>query len=36
MAQVIIENCWARSGQEAGEKWAKTFTNFDRGTLFSF
>jgi hypothetical protein len=32
-ARVTIENFWARSGQEAGEKRARTFTNFDRGTV---
>jgi hypothetical protein len=32
-ARVTIENFWARSGRELGENWARTFTNFDRGTV---
>jgi len=31
--QVTIEIFWARSGQEMGKKRARTFTNFDRGTV---
>ena len=30
---VTIEKFWARSGQELGKKWARTFTNFERGTV---
>ena len=29
--RVTIEKFWARSGREVGEKWERTFTNFDRG-----
>jgi len=32
-AWVTIEKFWARSGQELAEKWARTFTNFDRGAV---
>ena len=32
-ARVTIEKFWARSGRELGEKWARTFTNFDRGIV---
>jgi len=32
-ARVTIENFWLRSGRDTGEKWARTFTNFDRGTV---
>ena len=33
MVRVTSENFQTRSGQEAGEKWARTFTNFQRGTI---
>ena len=32
-ARVTIENFWARRGRDAGETRARTFTNFDRGTV---
>jgi len=32
-ARITIEKFWARSGRELGEKRARTFTNFDRGTV---
>jgi hypothetical protein len=32
-AQVTIENLWARRERDAGETRARTFTNFDRGTV---
>ena len=33
-ARVTIENFWARRGRDAGETRARTFTNFDRGTVY--
>jgi hypothetical protein len=33
MVWVTIENFWLRSRQEAGKKRARTFTNFDVGTV---
>ena len=33
-AQVTIENFWARRGRDAGKTRARTFTNFDRGTVY--
>jgi hypothetical protein len=30
---VTIDKSWVRSGRELGEKQARTFTNFDRGTV---
>ena len=36
MAWVTIENFWARRGRDAGEKRARTFANFDVGTVFFF
>ena len=33
-ARVAIENFWVRCGQDVGEKWARTFTNFDVGTVY--
>jgi hypothetical protein len=32
-ARVTIENFWARRGRDAGETRARTFANFDRGTV---
>jgi hypothetical protein len=32
-ARVTIETFWARSGQDASKKWARTFTDFDIGTV---
>ncbi len=32
-ARVTIENFWARRERDAGETRARTFTNFDRGTV---
>ena len=29
----FYEDFWARRGREAGEKRARTFTNFDRGIV---
>ncbi len=33
-ARVAIENFWVRCGQDVGEKRARTFTNFDVGTVY--
>ena len=33
-ARVTIENFWARRGRDAGETRARTFTNFDGGTVY--
>ena len=33
-ARVTIENFWARRGRDAGETRARTFTNFDVGTVY--
>ena len=33
-ARVTIENFWARRGPDAGETRARTFTNFDVGTVY--
>jgi hypothetical protein len=33
MVRVTIEKFWARNGRELGEKRARTFTNFDGGTV---
>jgi hypothetical protein len=33
-ARVTIENFWARRERDAGETRARTFTNFDVGTVY--
>ena len=33
-ARVTIENFWARCERDAGETRARTFTNFDVGTVY--